>query len=648
MRLVTLGALRLEGSAFREPQPLLLLTYLALHEKCLRKEVQTLFWPHQTDATKRSKSLSEALRRLKKLDPNLLESGRGQLGCDVPVDVQGFRRAVAQKEYERALALYRGPFLYGLEETCLHLGEELSEWLGDERAALQKDFADVLLTLAEERRRQGEAVAARTLVLRALDLPHGVALPGPYTLGRMHRLLLELGFGADAESVQRAAAELHGGFGPIAVSVKGKPPRQPVGVTSLFVGREAELARLHAHFLAGARLVTLTGLTGIGKTELAKAFVQQNDPLFDPLFDNAALVSGRPPARRARRCAVANFGRRARRGAATRAPHRGRDRAPRNLTHPPRPRQLRGFAPAERCRRAACARLPEPADSRDLARAARSSAERQGAVFSDENAPLLLELCRQVAGVPLALKLVAGWTASLPLAEIAQRLRSGLDTLTASDGTNLKSAFDLSVALLDPETAAIFRKLTVFQGSFSLRAAEHLLGAKPRHLRRLSDASLLSFERDRYSLHPLLAHYARGCFPPVDALRNRHATFYLTALQPSLQPESGSANPVGVKVRVDFGADSANVAAAWSWAVRQGWTHVLQTALPALQRLCDLHSRPQWGLELVEEAAATLQGSRDLNVALQASPAWFLLRSSQKSPPLELPSDVQRSKNLFY
>ena len=256
MRLLTLGELRLEGSAFREPQPLLLLTYLAWQGACLPKELQSLFWPRQTDNTKRSKSLSEALRRLKKLDPNLLDLERGRLGCRVPVDAKAFRRAVSENEYERALELYRGPFLYGLEETRLRLGEELSEWLSSERAALQTSFAGVLLALAEERGRQGEAAAARELLLRAFELPQSVALPSPYRLKRMHELLLALGCPADADAVARAATEWHGGFGTGAVSAKGGWPQ--VGLTPLFVGREAELAQMEAHFLAGERLVTVT------------------------------------------------------------------------------------------------------------------------------------------------------------------------------------------------------------------------------------------------------------------------------------------------------------------------------------------------------------------------------------------------------
>ncbi len=658
MRLVTLGGLRLEGSDFAEPQPLLLLTYVALHDTCLRKELQALFWPHQIDATRRSKSLSEALRRLKKLDPNLLESGRGRLGCHVPVDAAEFRRALTQKEYERAVALYRGPFLYGLEETRLRLGEEVSEWLSIERATLQNSFADVLLTLAEERRRQGEAAGARALVLRAFRLPHGVALPSLYNVERMHRLLLELGFPADADAVQRATAEWHGGFAS-RVSVKGGRPRQEVGVTSLFVGREAELTQLHEHFLAGERLVTVTGLAGIGKTELAKAFVQQSESLFDEiaLVPLADLPQDAPAGALWQALADA-LGVKPQLEYLTEAVT-GHLAAPRILLvldNFEALLQLRGVIGQllracselrilvtsrerlgledERVFRLSGLSLPPQGSTlAQLGRSAAgklflSSAARQGAVFSDEDAPLLLELCRHTVGVPLALKLVAGWTASLPLAELVERSRSDLGALSAADGEDLNAAFDLSVTLLDAETATVFRELSVFRGGFSLSAAEQLLGAKPRHLRRLLDASLLSFERDRYSLHPLLARYLYERHPAKAALRSRHATFYLTALQAAAQPERPSEKPPGSKGKVDFQTSSANIAAAWRWAVRQEWMHVLQPALPTLQRLYDLHSRPQQGLELVEEAAAALQ-DKGMAVALQASRAWFLLRSSR-------------------
>ena len=95
--------------------------------------------------------------------------------------------------------------------------------------------------------------------------------------------------------------------------------------------------------------------------------------------------------------------------------------------------------------------------------------------------------------------------------------------------------------------------------------------------------------------------------------------------------EQGSKDTAGT----EFRAEAANLAAAWRWAVRQGWVTELQAALPALQRRYDLQSRPQQGLELVEEAAA-VQSEGDLAVALQASRAWFLLRSSRYAEAVQV------------
>ena len=273
MRLFTLGGLKLEPG-LTDPQPLLVLAFVALEGKRSRGELKELFWPHQPDKNKRSKSLSDVVRRLNRADPRLLEAGRGALGSYltsyVGIDALDFQTAVGDKRYEEAVELYGGTFLGGLERKRLRLGEEVREWLEGKRSELQEGFVRVLLALADEHVRRGDPAAARGRVRQALALPEGVAPPSVQALARMKALLLAAGFRREAEEVGEKARHL---YGSPSLRLSSLTPWQGVGLLtgslstgagSSFIGRETELGELAENFGTATRLVTVTGLAGIG------------------------------------------------------------------------------------------------------------------------------------------------------------------------------------------------------------------------------------------------------------------------------------------------------------------------------------------------------------------------------------------------
>lgn len=111
--------------------------------------------------------------------------------------------------------------------------------------------------------------------------------------------------------------------------------------------------------------------------------------------------------------------------------------------------------------------------------------------------PLLAEVCRQVDGVPLAIELAANQAAVLGLRPLVERLGGGLDTLAGGDGAGMRSVLDRSYALLDPAGQRLFATLSVFAADFDLTAAEHVAEQTPAEpvpirLARLVDASLVT------------------------------------------------------------------------------------------------------------------------------------------------------------
>ena len=98
--------------------------------------------------------------------------------------------------------------------------------------------------------------------------------------------------------------------------------------------------------------------------------------------------------------------------------------------------------------------------------------------------PAVVELCRRLDDVPLALELAAGQLRRFDLAELTRRLDDRLGLLAGrptGEGrhTTMETAIDWSYRLLDPAEQALLRHLSVFPASFTLRAMEESAPALP-------------------------------------------------------------------------------------------------------------------------------------------------------------------------
>jgi predicted ATPase/DNA-binding winged helix-turn-helix (wHTH) protein len=143
-------------------------------------------------------------------------------------------------------------------------------------------------------------------------------------------------------------------------------------------------------------------------------------------------------------------------------------------------------------------------------------------VFDDATARLVVEICRRLDGIPLAIELAAARARSLGVEEIAQRLDERFGLLKAmrrgSDPRHraMGDAISWSYDMLEPEERQLFTALSVFAGSFGLRAAEALSGRADTLdlLTRLTERSMLSVRPQaggatRYELLETLRAYGR-------------------------------------------------------------------------------------------------------------------------------------------
>lgn len=99
-----------------------------------------------------------------------------------------------------------------------------------------------------------------------------------------------------------------------------------------------------------------------------------------------------------------------------------------------------------------------------------------------ENASAVVQICRRLDGIPLAIELVAARLRVLSVEQIAARLDNALRLLSAGSRTalprqqTLRATTDWSYGLLSEEEQTVFRRLSVFAGGFPLDAAEMVCG----------------------------------------------------------------------------------------------------------------------------------------------------------------------------
>jgi predicted ATPase/DNA-binding winged helix-turn-helix (wHTH) protein len=204
-------------------------------------------------------------------------------------------------------------------------------------------------------------------------------------------------------------------------------------------------------------------------------------------------------------------------------------------------------------------------------------------VLDDTNAYGVAEICRSLDGLPLALEMAASRLPLLGVGGLRARLDERLRLLGPgarigdTRHRSLRAMVEWSYGLLDSTDQAVFRRLAIFPGSFSLDAAMAVAGAGETWpvvdaLGRLVDKSLLTVEVGeprRYRLLETLRLYATEQLTTSGesaATAERHAR-YVTALFDAAYATSDKGMMTDVEWIVLYRPEIDNVRAALDWAL---------------------------------------------------------------------------------
>ncbi len=207
----------------------------------------------------------------------------------------------------------------------------------------------------------------------------------------------------------------------------------------------------------------------------------------------------------------------------------------------------------------------------------RAQATRPDFQVTKANAATVAELCRRLEGIPLGLELAAVRVQVLTPAQMVARFDERFELLlnrrrgVAERHRSLRAAIDWSYELLAPELQKCFAELSVFRGGWTLEAAEEVC-EQPQALdclTQLRECSLILADEDefgmRFGMLETLRDYVKG---RVEAerramLERRHAEFYL-ALAEQAEPELRSPRQAEWLKRLSLEYDNLRAALDWS------------------------------------------------------------------------------------
>ena len=226
-------------------------------------------------------------------------------------------------------------------------------------------------------------------------------------------------------------------------------------------------------------------------------------------------------------------------------------------------------------------------------------------ILGKENASAVTEICRRVDGLPLGIELAAAWVPVLPPAAVLTRMERRLPLLTGGSRDlparqrTMRATIEWSHDLLTPGEQALFRRLAVFAGGFTLEAAEAVVDLRDGPVLAvleggiaLVDKNLLQKEdaasgEPRFGMLETVREFALerlAASGEEAATREAHAAWCL-----DLAERGASA----LRLRSDFAswlrrleAEHGNLRAALAWLAESGEARDLLRLAGALWRFC--------------------------------------------------------------
>lgn len=630
-----------------------LLVYLLIHaDQPLRRDVlMGLFWPEQTEKSARH-NLRQSLYRLRqtfdKVVPDVSDPLLTMTRQDITLHSEAFESDVRQVEallkqsrngdpalLTEAAELYSGEFMAGfsLADTVA-----FDEWLLLQREGWLQQIMQILQTLIEHHRVQGESAQVANYAARQIELEplresaYRSLMLASVRQGQRNKALAyyeacrrlldqELAVEPTAETTElyeKIKAEAFPSQAPASADVQ--IPR----LATPLVGRESDILAVTEHLLQPTcQLVSLLGEGGIGKTSLATAVAQQ--PQLEVRFPNGRFMiqltgltsSDYLIAAIGRGMGLSFTGKKLDKEqlwdyCRTKTALLVLDNFEHLIDAVSLLSELIAEAPTMTLlvtsreslnikaeRRHVVSGLQYPDDIAAEGEGAFSAvalfveaAQRVLPTFelTPENQTAVYEICQLVQGSPLAIEFAAAWVRLMSCDQIVAQIKQNLAFLASSHRDvperhqSMLAVFEQSWQLLNDQEQNALMQLSHFRGTFALEAVLTVTQISMIDLASLLDKSMVQRnENGRYALHELLRQFVvqqiSGDSSARIQLVERHSQHYLAGLGKVAQQLLGTdASAIAIEIKQELD----NIRLAWQTAVTHEWWETVHQSVDGM------------------------------------------------------------------
>jgi len=234
--------------------------------------------------------------------------------------------------------------------------------------------------------------------------------------------------------------------------------------------------------------------------------------------------------------------------------------------------------------------------------------------------PEIAAICREVGGLPLALLLAANWAGQLAPAQIRQGLEHDAGAILplfarrAGGIQAVNSIFWVTWQHLHPQEQQALLRLTIFEQSFSMEAADVVASVALSVLIELVDQSLINHEEDDfYRWHPLVRRFvatlaAHGAevteaHPAAEEVQERYTTYFMNYVAVREQAFHGRTPQTTIDEVWRVWPDLQQ---AWRIAVERKQLTRLLTGMRGLAEFCLATDQTPLGAALMQQASDLL------------------------------------------
>jgi len=228
---------------------------------------------------------------------------------------------------------------------------------------------------------------------------------------------------------------------------------------------------------------------------------------------------------------------------------------------------------------------------------------------------LIKRICQMVEGNPLAIELAAPWVKVLSIQEIGEEIDKHLDILESSTyglperQRSIRTTFNYSWNLLSEDERQTLSRLSTFRSSFTREAAEQIAGTSLPLLSILKARSWLQRNTSgHFYLHELIRQYAAEKLQlnseEERQTRMKFGDYYAVRMK---KWEDEIKSPQSIMVLGEMGNEIDNIIQAWDWMMLFGQQANISRSHFSLYWFHEMHGLYQQGIMLFDQAARTLQ-----------------------------------------